>query len=583
MMERLKLGTVALALGALLMVPGATAELEAQEASSRFQVLVPDMEPAEGLNRRFGERVARNLRDMIGDLDTHRAVEDRDLRDALRQFGVDRDDLNCIMARQLATQMQVELVMCGSYQQAGDGQVEVNATFVSAETGEAFDVDPFTIAEREEEPAAQQIFDSFEGYVGQLRFAAFCQDYFGSEQYEDALRNCDQAIELNPTSVSSRFVRGRIYMETDRLEESLAEFQRVLELDPISESALQNAGFVSAQLGLQDEARQYYREYLDLNPGNAAVRMREAYNLAQAGDPEGAMGFIQDGLDLDPENIDLWVQYGNFAFAAAVRAASAAQMADGDANGVTPEVAELYRQAAQAYETVFEARGEETAVSQLRNTVSAYMQLEELERAVNLASSFLEAHGEDGPLWSIYADALQRNGQADEALAALDRVLQLEPDRPNVRARKGRILIDEGRFEEAVPVLRAAVEEGGQPAEAMANLLFSEGYTNGFQQQNFNHAVELFQLAKSFPVNAATMSQYDFWLGYTHLQQGIAAQEPQTLQSAQASLPLFQRAQPLLQGGQAYAATQSSINLNQFLEAVNTYVEIQEAIIRRGR
>jgi hypothetical protein len=45
---------------------------------------------------------------------------------------------------------------------------------------------------------------------------------------------------------------------------------------------------------------------------------------------------------------------------------------------------------------------------------------------------------------------------------------------------------------------------------------------------------------------------------------------------------MFQEARRLFQGASSYAASQPSINLQQFLDAVTQYVEIQEAIIKRG-
>ena len=77
-------------------------------------------------------------------------------------------------------------------------------------------------------------------------------------------------------------------------------------------------------------------------------------------------------------------------------------------------------------------------------------------------------------------------------------------------------------------------------------------------------------------------SQLNFWNGYALYKKGEAEQRPQTLESARATLPMFQEARRLFQGASSYAASQPSINLQQFLDAVTQYVEIQEAIIKRG-
>ena len=77
-------------------------------------------------------------------------------------------------------------------------------------------------------------------------------------------------------------------------------------------------------------------------------------------------------------------------------------------------------------------------------------------------------------------------------------------------------------------------------------------------------------------------SQLNFWHGWSLYNRGLALQEPSTVDSARQSLPIFQGALPLFELGRAYAATVESINLPQILSATQTYIEIQEAIIRRG-
>jgi hypothetical protein len=55
------------------------------------------------------------------------------------------------------------------------------------------------------------------------------------------------------------------------------------------------------------------------------------------------------------------------------------------------------------------------------------------------------------------------------------------------------------------------------------------------------------------------------------------------VQSARATRPQFVRAKELLQAGQPYVQRTNVIpNFNEFIGNVDTYIEIQDAIIRRG-
>ena len=588
MIGRLRLALtsfLAVGLTALLFVPVA----EAQEASGRFRVVVPRLQPTDDSDDDFGDDVGDSLRDLLNNMATHQPVEEDEIEDALDQFDMDWEDLNCVRTVQLAGQIDSQVALCGGYEEVSDGQYQVDTRFVVVRNNESFSVDPITVGEDDYDEAAQHIIDAFDRVVQQTRAAAFCQDYFNSQQWESALENCNRAIELNPESVSAHYTKARTLEKMDRLEDALAEFQTVLEMDPVHENALQWAGNVSARLDRNDQARDYYSQYLELNPEDASVRMRIAYDLAQAGDPVGAMQLIEEGLELTPDNADLWEQYGNFAFTGASQAmeeeglaAQVREASEGQADEVPAQVQEYYRTAIDAYERVFEMKGDSTDPSQLRNVVAAHIQLGENQQAIDFAQRALDAHPESARLWSIYADALNRNDQVDQAIAALDSVQQIDPDYANVAVRQGSWLLQAGRVEDALPKLQTAVERGEQSADVVARLVLSDAHSNGVQQENYGYAIEGIEVAKAFDVSAGVQAQLNFWHAYSLYQQAVQQQEPQTVESAEATLPKFQQALELFRASEDYASQQSSINLQKFLDAAQTYIEIQEAIIERA-
>lgn len=572
---RLRLGILALIATALAAIPLQSQLASAQEASARFRVLVPDVHALQGANKRFGERLADELRDLINDMVTHQPVEEGEIKDALKRFDRKMEDMDCILTRQLGQQITAELVFCGSYTEEGDGW-RVEGSYVSA-NGEAFQVDPISVGERGQKEAAQHFFDALQTKAEQDRFSQFCGDYAASQQWEDALTNCDRAIELNPGTVGSRFTRAMVLRLTDRTEEALEEFKRVLELDPLHEEAMQNAGYCSALLGDDEAARGYYNSYLELNPANANVRMGVAYDLATAGDPLGAMQLIEEGLELDSENLDLLKQHAGFAFAAG------AEMAGGQEE-MPPEAIELYRKALGSYNTVYGIEGSNMQVGQLTSMVGAHINLGEFQEAVDLASRVLETHSEEAGIWSVYGNALQRTGNVDEAISALDRVKELDPEYGNVSARQGKWLLDEGRLEEAIPVLNEAISRGEQSADNVAYMVFANGHQEGVENEQWGHAVTMFTAAREFEISDAMREQLNFWLGYAMFRRAVARQEPQTLETAQQTLPQFQEALRLLNSSAGYAQQNNLENTRrQLLDNTNTYIEIQEAIIRRGR
>jgi len=549
----------------------------------RYRVLIPNFQPLEGADKGFGEDAAKDLRELINGLATHQPIEKKEIEQDLKRFKMKMDELDCVRTRQLASQMNAQVALCASYAEQ-NGQYVVNAEFWDIASGESFKVDPATVGEKDDKGAAQHIFDQFDGYVQQVRFAQFCGEYAQSQQWDNALRNCDQALELNPDAVGTRYQRAHILYQMNRYPEALAELEKVLQLNQFHEDALQLAGYISAKEGDDDKALDYYSQYLELNPGNASVRMKIAYDLAQAGDPGGAMQLIQEGLDVDPDNIDLWEQYGGYAFATALDINQKASVGSEDAGAVAPEAVEYFRKAIEAYQKVFQAKGADTPVGHLRNIVAAYVQLGELDQAISMAERALETHPQEDALWSIYADALQRAGKLDQAIAALDRVKEINPAYPNVSLRQGNWLIQAGRIDDAVAVLKQAVAGSQEQADVAARLIFADAYQNGIQKERFQYAADGLSAAKQLPnLSSGMMSQLNFWHGYALYTGAVKEQEPQTLETAKSTLPKFQRAVELFQQGEEYAASQPSITLSQFLTNANTYIEIQEAIIKRGR
>ncbi|MEX2467972.1 MAG: tetratricopeptide repeat protein [Gemmatimonadota bacterium] len=578
MLGRLKT-TLILAVAAMVFGPATVAE--AQDGG-RFRVLVPYFEPLEGARDNFGKDASKELRELMDDLATHRAIPENDIKDAVRDFDMKIEDLNCIRTRQLASQIDAPVAVCASYTETPDENVVVNAQVWNIQASESFDIEEFTVHRDEKEEAAARIFEAFDRYNTQVRAAAICADYAASQQWENALRNCDEALTINPDAVSVLFQRARILYEMETYPEALTELQTVLESDPFHEDALQLAGYIAAVTEQNDLARDYYSQYLELQPGDAAIRMRIAYELAQAGDPVGAMQFIKVGLDVDGENVDLWEQYGGFAFAAALRVQEEQAVGAEDSGSISPAAAEYYREAITAYENVFEARGADTRVGQLRNIISAYIQLGELDQAIATSERVLETHPQEDQLWSVYADALQRVDRLDDAITALDRVREINPEHPSAALRQGNWLIQAGRIPDAVEILSVVAQGSPQQAEQAGRLIFNEAYQNGYQQDNYTYAVEGLSAAKELPnLPESLVSQLNFWHGFSLYQLAVQEQEPQTLPTAEATLPKFQAAQRLLNASGDYPST-VNVNLSQLLENANTYIEIQEAIIERG-
>lgn len=558
-----------------------------QNVTGRFRVLIPDFQPAdEDTKDKFGKKLAEELRKEIDNLNTHAPVDKDDIKDALSRFKMDMDELTCIRARQLAQQSNYQVVLCATYTEVSNKVFEVTGVqFVDVPTGEVFAVEPFRVEEKQEKQAAAHIIEEFALFTEQARASASCGQYFESQNWGGALQSCDRALALNPGSISVRYVRASVLQKLERLDEALAEIQTVLEAEPFHQNGLMLGGFLASQLDDKELARDYYEQYLALDPNNAGVRMKVAYDLAQEGDPLGGMRIIEVGVAQDSTNIDFYQQLGNFAFAGATQVRQEAALDGGD--GLNDEVRDLYRRAIAAYERVFAEKGSEAEPTQVRNVAAAYLQLGETEQAVEFLDGALETHPGEASLWALQADAFQRQGRIPEAIASLRRVEGIDPTYSQLHLRMGTFLIQSDDLEGAVAALETAVANGTS-AEAAANQIFATAHRRFIapQQKNFSKFVVWVTAAKGFDVNARERPRLDFWHGYAIFQRAIIVEKPETLATANRSLPLFRRAITLFRAARPFASQGREISAEQFenfLDAANQYLEIQEALIKRGR
>jgi tetratricopeptide (TPR) repeat protein len=575
MFARLTLTPVAAAL-ALLAIP----TLAETQDGGRLRVLVPYFEARQGAETNFGEQATEDLREMMARLPFHVAVDEDEMEEMAERFRMDVEDIGCTEAIQLATQVNIPVVICGNYTQDAQRNVTLNASIRTIQSNDEFALSPINVPRNGRQQAAQQIIAEFERYNTVIRAAQICQDYVNSQQWESALRNCDESLAINPDALSTRFLRARILFEMQRLPEALEDFDKVLERDPLNDVALQTAGYIATQLGDDERGRGYYRRYLDVNPGNVAIRLRIASEMAEAGDAAGAMEFIEPGLEVNPNDPDLLLLKGSFAFMGAV---DAQQNAPPGTEGLPPAAAEYYRTGIETFLKLYEIQGDAMTLDNLRNIVLGYMQLEDYQAVVSMAERIFQRHPDDTALRSLYADALKQLGRQEDAYAAIDRLIELQPDNESAHLRKGTWLIAERRLEDAAAALaRTATDQ--QKADNAANLIFNEAYSNGFQRQDWAYSIRGMVAAKNMPNISTNMrEQLNFWHGFSVFQRTIPlmpAQDP-ALADARAAQPGFQEAKQLFEQAGSYP-TRADVNMAALMDGVNQYLEICEIIIRRG-
>lgn len=570
--------SLAAALGLTFTQTGVTVAQEGNGgAGGRARVLVAPLKGGSGVKKDFGKKVSEEVQKHLRDFPTLTAIESDAIRDELRRLKLAEEDLGLIQWRQLAGRLDADLVMYGEVARVGAGNA-VDVSFVDPRSGDELEVPEFTVAgdgKSEVEEAAGVIVKAFEGQVEYQRTLLFCQDYLSAQQYDDALRNCEDALARNPGSTTAHYLRGRTYMGLEQWEQARQDLEAVVSENPAEVLALQSLAFTEAKLGNTDRATELYREYLNFNPGDASVRMNVAFELAKAGAYDPAIALLEEGVAVDPTNPDLWEYLGNVS----LQKGTAASVEEG-AEATITDVASVER-AVEAYEKVLELKGEETKPELLRNVIAAHLNLGDCQKALDFATRAQATTPDDPQLWSVSADVYNRCERSTEAVDAMNKVLELDPEYPNAYARRGFFKLAAGQTDAAVSDLRRAVEEGTDP-DAVAGQMLSRGYNGAFKAGEFSKAIGMFKVGTEFAKPGRTRDQLYFFTAYAYYQEGVqidaANEAAEACEPARRALSRFEQVIPSLsRAGEEQPKAQSDIR-----ESTDVYLYRQQQIIRKA-
>lgn len=595
---------LAVAIPATLMEPR---DAQAQ-GTSQIEVLVAPLITAEGVDRDFGEKVAEEVREALEEFSGMVPLDWGDVRDQVEDYGLDWKELTAIEWRQLAARMNAHSVMVGHATREGNA-VRVEVLFVDPRTGDELEVPTFTVAsDDQEEEAAAHIASALEEQVAYQRSIIFCQEYLGSDQLEDALRNCDAALEINPSSARALYLRGRVHMEAEDWEVAREDLERVVEVQASNTEALQSLAYTHAQLGNAQRSLELYREYLNFNPDDAEVRLNIAYRLASTEAYAEAMAILEEGVARDDENVALWKYLGDVALTKGTSAPAGAEAgmegSEGASGSSSVRDREAIERAVEAYDRVLTLRGDSINPGMIRNLVAANMELGDLEQALEYSERGLELiRGADdvsgaesaGPeaapeetqtkeeilagIHDVRASIYARMENYEKAAEEIGLAVELNPELPRAMLRRGNYRLKMGDTEGAISDFRLAVDRGFD-ANQIANTLFATGYQERFQRGQYRQAIELFDVAAEFAQTPQSSQQIHFFMAYGYFQIGSEIdrgnEQEEACQPARRALSAFQQVGPHLQRAGNYQADSQA----QIRDAVDVQVYRQQQIIK---
>jgi tetratricopeptide (TPR) repeat protein len=268
-------------------------------------------------------------------------------------------------------------------------------------------------------------------------------------------------------------------VEKGKMQEAAVHFAEALKLNPRFHNALVGFGYLALQTGEPDKAAGLYRAALRVQPGNVKTYNNLGNALLRGGKKDEAAEIWQTGLGIEPGNPKLHANLGRF-FLESDRA---------------PEALFHFQKVVDAHPENWEARLDlgsaflennqpEQALAQSKKALairpgnagahaqlaSACSQLGRLKEAVAHYQRALEidpklSPAQNGLAWILATseEAALRNGNYSAALAESALTLS-KGEQPAIFRTLAAAYAEAKRFPQAVEVINAVLQAGGEPA-----------------------------------------------------------------------------------------------------------------------
>jgi protein O-mannosyl-transferase len=222
-----------------------------------------------------------------------------------------------------------------------------------------------------------------------------------------------QALSRNPRDLQALLHHGRLLQVHGQHDSAKAYFERVLELDPVSAAAANNLGMLLAENGQSAAAQQWLQQALLWAPDHAeaatnlmlleqeveGIPRREAYRRV---------------LDRFPQQVDVALALGNL------------HAKEGE-----------WEQALAVYQAAKQRQLH--AVGLQAGLADAYQQLGQTDMALQAFREAVLQTPRDVRVWNGLAAAAAAEGLLDEARAATEWVLELDPENAHARSNLTRL------------------------------------------------------------------------------------------------------------------------------------------------
>ena len=116
----------------------------------------------------------------------------------------------------------------------------------------------------------------------------------------EGIEALESITQEDPQVIDAWFMLGNEYFKRREYERAITNFRQALELKPDYDLAVINLANAYRQLGEDDKAMEGYRRFMQLDPNNPQIRYETAQILIDEGELDEAEGQLREALKLEP-------------------------------------------------------------------------------------------------------------------------------------------------------------------------------------------------------------------------------------------------------------------------------------------
>ncbi|MEH2423589.1 MAG: tetratricopeptide repeat protein [Nostoc sp.] len=225
---------------------------------------------------------------------------------------------------------------------------------------------------------------------------------YDTGNYEGAIEDFNQVIQLDPQNALAYNRRGDAYYRLGDYEQAQADSSQALLLNPQDANAYFDRGFAFSELGKYKEAIADYTQAIKLNSKNAYAYYGRGLARAQLKDNKGAIGDFSKAIAFKPQHTEAYLQ-----------------------RGILRRHLRQRLEAIQDFDTVIKINPSDAKAYYQRGLTQSlnkqkYAALKDYTDAININPKYIEAYLNRGDVYSDLGDKL-------EATEDYNTILQIDP------------------------------------------------------------------------------------------------------------------------------------------------------------